>query len=126
MFRQKSMNKEAIIAEYLAGGISYRALADKYGMDFRTLNYWVRCYQGRTIKEKKGASKKAKSKAKAKLSKRPISPIQESLPVDVKQLQQELHKARLQSELLNAMIDTAEEQLGISIRKKAGTRQHKK
>src|ERR1044071_2909153 len=124
MFRQKSMNKEAIIAEYLAGGITYRALADKCGVDFRILNYWVRCYQGRTLKENKGTSKKAKAGAKAKRSKGPISPLGERLPVEGKQLQLELHEARIHGELLNAMIDTAEEQLGISIRKKAGTRQH--
>ena len=40
--------KEAIIAEYLAGGISYRKLESKYGIDFRIINSWVIKYQGRT------------------------------------------------------------------------------
>ncbi len=41
MFGQKTVNKEAIIAEYLSGGITYRHLAEKHGIDFRTINYWV-------------------------------------------------------------------------------------
>jgi hypothetical protein len=39
---------------------------------------------------------------------------------DVKKLQRELEKERLLNKLLNAMIDIAEEQLGVSIRKKYG------
>lgn len=114
MFGQKSVNKEAIIAEYLAGGISYRRLGEKYGIDFRIINYWVLSYQG---KGKKKISKKATAK-------KPSSKTEEApLPVEVQALQKELRTARLQNHLLNAMIDTAEEQLKISIRKKSGTRQ---
>lgn len=46
----------------------------------------------------------------------------EILPSDVKQLQEELRKARLHNKLLNAMIDIAEEQLNVDIRKKSGTK----
>jgi hypothetical protein len=55
MFGQKRVNKEAIIAEYLAGGISYRSLGEKYGIDFRIINYRVLKYQGkarRTLQKK--------------------------------------------------------------------------
>ena len=48
--------------------------------------------------------------------------VQEQLPSDVKQLQEELRKAKLHNELLNAMIDIAEDQLKINIRKKPGTK----
>ena len=41
---------------------------------------------------------------------------------EVKQLQQELRKAQLHNKLLNAIIDIAEEQLKIDIRKKSGTK----
>ena len=47
----------------------------------------------------------------------------EVLPTDVKQLQEELRKAKLHNKLLNAIIDIAEEQLKIDIRKKSGTKQ---
>jgi hypothetical protein len=37
-------------------------------------------------------------------------------------LQEELRKVKLQNELLNAIIDIAEDQLKINIRKKSGTK----
>jgi transposase-like protein len=112
MFGQRIVNKEAIIAEYLAGGITYRRLAEKHGIDFRTINYWVLSYQGKKAADKMGAGKTATSKTE-----------QEPLPIDVQKLQKELKTSKLQNALLNAMIDTAEEHLKINIRKKSGTRQ---
>lgn len=47
----------------------------------------------------------------------------EPLPTDVKTLQAELRKARLQNEVLLEVIRIAEEELGLPIRKKAGTKQ---
>ncbi len=47
----------------------------------------------------------------------------EELPRGVKELQRELEEARLHNKLLNTMIDIAEEQLGIQIRKKRGAKQ---
>ena len=44
------------------------------------------------------------------------------LPTDVKQLQAALRKAQLHNKLLNAIIDIAEDQLKIDIRKKSGTK----
>jgi hypothetical protein len=44
------------------------------------------------------------------------------MPTEMKRLQKELHEARLKNELLEAMIDIAEEQMGVQIRKKAGAR----
>ena len=60
--------------------------------------------------------------SKAKPPKSEKQTITEPLPSDVQQLQEELRKARLHNKLLNAMIDIAEEQLNIDIRKKSGTR----
>ncbi len=45
-----------------------------------------------------------------------------TLPTEVKALHEELRKARLHNELLNTMIDIAEDQLKIDIRKGSGTR----
>ena len=47
----------------------------------------------------------------------------QDLALEVKQLQEELRKAQLHNKLLNAMIDIAEEQFAIPIRKKRGARQ---
>ena len=103
--------QEAIIAEYLMGDSTYRELGNKYGVDFRRIHSWVSKFQGKQVK---------KVKPKIKLN---DDLPQEELPTDVKQLQEELRKAKLHNQLLNAIIDIAEDQLKIDIRKKSGTKQ---
>jgi transposase-like protein len=104
--------QEAIIAEYLTGELSFRKLGEKHGVDFRVIHYWVSQFQGKIVKKKKSKEKKQAQPT-----------VQDNLPTDVKQLQEELRKAKLHNKLLNAMIDIAEEQLNIDIRKKSGTKQ---
>src|SRR5215217_1971592 len=95
------IDKEAVVAEYLRGDTTYRKLAEKYGVDFRIIHSWVSRYKGKSLVVKK--------------IKKLVSPKQagqmEQLPTDIKQLQEELRKARLHNKLLNAMIDIAEDQL---------------
>lgn len=105
---KKTIDKEAIIAEYLTGTSTYRKIGSKYGVDFRIVHSWVMKYQG---------------KRRDKIIKRKESQVDEfPLSNEVKQLQQELRKTQLHNKLLNAMIDIAEEQLKIDIRKKSGTK----
>lgn len=108
----QKITKEAIIAEYLAGGISYRKLSVKHGIRFQAIHQWVQLFQG----------KKRVRKVVVKITPPVFSNEQEPLSVEVKQLQKELHKAKLENKLLNAMINIAEEQLGVSIRKKSGAK----
>jgi transposase-like protein len=103
--------QEAIIAEYLLGETTYRKLGAKHGVDFRAIHHWVLKFQGKPVK-----------KVKPKIKSTDDLP-QEELPTDVKQLREELRKAKLHNKLLNAMIDIAEEHLKIDIRKKSGTKQ---
>lgn len=105
---QKGIEKEAIIAEYLVGETTYRKLGNKYGIDFRVIHSWVMKYQGKT--------------QKPSILPKPQAVEDTPLPTDVKQLQAELRKAQLHNKLLNAMIDIAEDQLKIDIRKKSGTK----
>jgi transposase-like protein len=105
---KKAIEKEAIIAEYLTGNLSYRKIGIKYGIDYRIVHSWVMKYQG----------KKPIPKPKPKLQRDADTPLSN----EVKQLQQELRKAQLHNKLLNAMIDIAEDQLKIDIRKKSGTK----
>lgn len=107
----KQITKEAIIAEYLAGGTSLRKLSAKYGIKHQAIHWWVQSYQGRRkqkieVNHFRGRPKKDQPSES-----------------DVKKLQQELVKAQLHNKLLNAMIDIAEEQLGVPIRKKSGAKQ---
>lgn len=102
--------REAIIAEYLMGGTTYRKLEKKHNIDFRMIHSWVQKFEGKSVSKKKST----------KPSKELVQ--QEQLPTDVKLLQEELRKAKLHNKLLNAIIDIAEEQLKIDIRKKSGTK----
>jgi transposase-like protein len=103
--------QEAIIAEYLLGDTTYRKLGAKHEVDFRVVHYWVSRFQGKPVKKAKPTNKLNDDLPR------------EELPTDVKQLQEELRKAKLHNKLLNAMIDIAEDQLKIDIRKKSGTKQ---
>ena len=100
---KKVIEKEAIIAEYLTGENSYRKLGNKYGIDFRLIHSWVMKYEGK----KRKPSPKQKAEDADEMA----------LPTDVKKLQ-----AELRNKLLNAIIDIAEDQLKIDIRKKSGTK----
>jgi len=101
--------REAIVAEYLLGELSYRSLGKKHGVDYRVVHSWVKKFRGTSVQKSKKTNQKLVSK--------------EPLPTDVKTLQEELRKAKLHNELLNAIIDIAEDQLKINIRKKSGTKQ---
>jgi ribosomal protein L20A (L18A) len=111
MEKIKIEGREAIIAEYLIGETTYRKLGAKYGIDYRRIHSWVMKYQGKPVRKDKPKIKQIEELPK------------EDLPTDVKQLQKELRKAKLHNQLLNAIIDIAEEQLKIDIRKKSGTKQ---
>lgn len=103
--------KESIIAEKLTTKISYRAIGTKYNLKFQTVHQWVQEYQGKMRNRK--SEKKVKPKALTSV---------DQLPTDVKKLQEELRKSRLLNEILNEVINVAEEELKIPIRKKFGTK----
>ena len=118
----KKVNKQAIINEYLLGCFTYRELEKKHGVSRQTINEWVLDYQGiprsKTIRREK--AKLQVMKGKTAVEKLP------SLPAEVLELQKQLEQERLHNKLLTAMIDIAEEELKIPIRKKYGTRPLKK
>lgn len=110
--KMEQITKEKIIAEYLAGGISFRKLQAKYGVNFRNIQRWVQQYKGNyTSSNKSGKS-----------STNEIHEAKENLPKEVKQLQVELSQARLHNQLLEALLDIGKEQYGVDLRKKAGTK----
>jgi hypothetical protein len=47
----------------------------------------------------------------------------EGMPHDVRVLQRELYEARLKAKLFETMIDIAEDEMGIVIRRKSGAKQ---
>lgn len=101
-------NKPQIVAEYLRGDTSYRELAKKHGVSHNTIAKWIK----RLITKEKQVEVMAADP-------RIWNP---DTPTEVLELQKELRAAQLRNKLLEAMIDIGEEQYGIELRKKPGTK----
>jgi len=110
--------KEQIINEYLIGGISFRILGRKYGISRSTINRWVLEHQGFICMRKSPRE----SITLLEMNKEPT----EILPTAIVELQRQLDQERLHNKLLVAMIEIAEQELKIPIRKKYGTKPLKK
>jgi transposase-like protein len=109
----KRSEKEVIVAEYLSGMYSYRELSVKHDYSLGAVHKWVKQYTDRM----------GKAAVKKKIVSPPfISEEVEPMPTDVKTLQAELRKAQLLNKLLNEVIVIAEEEFGVPIRKKPGTK----
>ncbi len=96
-----------MVEEYLKGGISLRELCRKYGVKLATLHRWVKDYE-----QSGGLVGVVTNRSKA----------MQEMSKDVKRLQRELYEARLHVKLMETMIDVAEKELGVPIRKKSGAR----
>jgi transposase-like protein len=117
-----NLQKTAVIEEYLLGNIGYRALSKKHGINRSTLNEWVLDFQG-TPRSKCIRREKAKLQ---RMDEKKSEAEQSLLRLKVLALEQELEQERLHSKLLTAMIEVAEDDLKIPIRKKYGTKRLKK
>ena len=127
---QPKMNiKEQAVTEYLTEGTGYRKLAAKYGVSRSTINKWVMIHQGihniaPTQKQQKYYLSAMKSKAEE------TSPdelgIQKELQQKIALLEKQLAWEKLRGDALDTMINIAEKQLDISIRKKPGSQQSSK
>ena len=96
-------NMHQIISEYLTGNESYGSLSEKYEVNARTIQSWVRSYR----------------------KKQPLTPTASEVEQqsDVKALKKQLKQAELKNELLTEMLRLSEEQTGIDLRKKFGSGQ---
>jgi transposase-like protein len=111
--------KQQIIKAYLLGKGSFRQLASQHGMGRTTIHRWVKEFCGQSSE----VSKQSKA-VNLPVMKKPKT--DKALPADITALQKELQQERLRVKLLTTMIDIAEDELKIPIRKKYGTRQSKK
>ena len=112
--------KRKVVLEYHHGTGPLSATAKKYSIDRATLSNWIKWYEQDqaqlvtlgTMEENKAAlSEEEKQDA-----------LPPAVPHDVIALQEELHRARVKLACLESLIDITERDLGIDIRKKAGTR----
>ena len=117
--------KNQIITEYLMQGGGFRKLADKYGISRTTICKWVAIHQGihnlpLTEKQKRYSTSSMNSSLKKSTEdQQSIEALQQKIAALEKQLEWE----KLRSEALDTMIDIAEKDLNISIRKKPGAQQ---
>ena len=103
--------KIAVARDYLTGNLSFRQIAEKYQLKNLDVPRWfVRWYNTRYATE---------------LSVLNSSPPEQAAtgPVEVKELEKRLANANLKIAALEIMIEIAEKDLGIDIRKKPGTKQ---
>jgi transposase-like protein len=117
--------QQQAVKEYLLHGVSYRALAEKYGVSRSTINKWVLVYQGihNIPRSHKQISYDLQQKTLGKKSKQPILQDQNELERKIALLEKQLEWEKLKSQTLNTMITIAERELNIDIRKKHGTKQ---
>lgn len=120
--------KEQIIQDYLTQGCGFRKLAAKYGISRTTICKWVLIHQGihnlpPTQKQQSYSASSMNSSPKK------ISSDNEqtaALEQKIAALEKQLEWQKLRADALDTMINVAEKQLDISIRKKPGTQQPEK
>ena len=115
--------KQQAITEYLTQGVGYRLLAKKYGVSQTTINKWVMIHQG--IHNLAPTEKQQKYYLSAMNNKPDNTAAGEAektqeLTQKIALLEKQLAWEKLRSEALDTMINIAEKQLDISIRKKSG------
>ena len=119
--RYPSELKRKIAKEYLSGAASYAVLAEEHGLrDKDVAKEFVKWYRRKCelagenephMPEKKGPEPKGD---------------EQSLKEQIKELQKRLALSELKVEALETMIDIAEGQLHLDIRKKSGAKQSKR
>ncbi|MBS1577031.1 MAG: transposase [Bacteroidetes bacterium] len=120
--------KEQIIREYLTQGCGFRQLAAKYGISRTTLCKWVQIHQGihnlpPTKKQQTYSRSSMNSSPKKRAS---TSDETAALQQKIAALEKQLQWEKLRADALDTLINIAEKQLDIQIRKKPGTQQSEK
>jgi transposase-like protein len=121
--------KTQIIHEYLQQGAGFRQLAAKYGISRTTICKWVAIHQG--IHNLPPTEKQLKYSTSSMNTSPNKSSSHDQKSADAMQqkidaLQKQLQWEKLRADALDTMINIAEKQLNIPIRKKPGTQQSEK
>ena len=120
--------RQQAVKEYLIDGIPYRILAEKYGVSRSTINKWVLVHQGvhNIPRSHRQISYDLQQKTLGKKSKQLIQQDQSELEKKIALLEKQLEWEKQKSQALDTMINIAERELNIDIRKKHGTKQLEK
>lgn len=116
--------KRKIAKEYLSGQASYGVLAEEHGLrDKGVVKEFVKWYRR---KGELGEEKTLAMPRKKQPDNTSAAQGQEPLQEQIKELERQLALSQLKVEALETMIDIAETELKIDIRKKSGAKQWKK
>jgi transposase-like protein len=112
--------REKIVLEYLAGGVTYRQLEAKHGIDHAHIHRWVMAHQGRQ-------RDRSKEYTPEKSTIKWLTPEPEPLPPDPEKtkLTQQLQQAQLKVALLEEIIRVAQAEYGLVLPKKSITKPSK-
>lgn len=119
--------KKQAVSEYLTQGFTYRQLANKYGVSRSTINTWVLVHQGihdlpRSKRQNSYDLQQMKQGKKSTQKQVAISDAEQKIALLEKQLAWE----KMRADAFDTMINIAEKELNIPIRKKPGTQQSNK
>jgi transposase-like protein len=110
--------KLLVVQEYYETDVSQRELMRKYNIGGNsTIMKWMRKFDLQAPSQQQIEIQRTMAKQVEK------SPKEQDLETKVQQLQQQLEHEKLRTLALNTMIDIAERDLKISIRKKSGAKQ---
>ena len=107
-----------MIQEYLTTNVSMRYMCNKYHIGHETIPRWMINF-GIPLPDNASDSNVMKKAPEQTASHSSV----EELEAQLKALKSELDREKLKNLALSTMIDTAEEELPIDIRKKAGAKQ---
>jgi hypothetical protein len=105
---QRNVSKEKIVAEYLSGNTTYRALGVKYQIPHRSICDWVMEYQGRKPSYKDKVQRKRAKEG---------HPKESEFSNEVKILQSKVRALRLHTKVLEEIIRIGGKETGIDWKK---------
>jgi transposase-like protein len=105
--------KQKVAWEYVNGDLSYHQLSVQYGVDRPTICRWVKQFYGE-LSVSEPTSTEMTDTEKKEL---------EALKRQNAELKKKLEYAELKATAYELMVDIAEKELGIDIKKKSGTKQ---
>lgn len=104
--------KFEVVQEYLSGGFTQQELMDRYNIRGKQcINNWIRKFGGCNPTPKRQMTKESKQANKENL-----------LELKIKRLEEDLKREQLRTKALSTMIDIAERELKVDIRKKSGAK----
>jgi transposase-like protein len=121
--------KNQIIQEYLTQGCGFRQLAARYGISRTTICKWVAIHQGIHNMPPTQKQQKYYISSMNSLKKKPTDEQQQTLDAlqqKIEVLEKQLQWEKLRADALDTMINIAEKQLNVPIRKKSGNQQSEK